>query len=453
MTDLLYPTIDLFQYDFISGLSDTTKVIQESQATFARRLPKEARNYLKNSPQIGNHEFFKLLPDSIPSLSDLTQGIWKFSGKPNKTALSGYYYPISLSDSYGLLLDCSTESVTEPQPITILKDIKAEIIQRIEVETPTIGETWLVSAYLSPSDFANAEQIAQECYKILMPNFDWREDYDGQGKFLGAAIVELSHQKLDDSSHVIIILYPDRATQENLSGKFLNDWMNLFYYRHKMFKCYVQSRFILHNIKSNFRDIEEVEEAFTTKLDQAKDLSLFRALLTKSQKALHSYTIGLPNLSLQRSTIEINLGNYHKRLEKMSGIAQKTTTNETDLNSFNIFSERVEEKYLLQIEKDIDNLEIGLRLLEDQVNTFRNQLELEKAEREKTFQQMVTVIGAGTAVTSLLDEEGEKCQSFAKMLPKNPECPPFFGFFFPMFSLFIFGMIALWIKRHFLEKR
>jgi hypothetical protein len=76
------------------------------------------------------------------------------------------------------------------------------------------------------------------------------------------------------------------------------------------------------------------------------------------------------------------------------------------------YSRRATDKYLLQLRKDREDFELSLRILENRINTARTNLDIEKAERERNFQRLVTIIGGGVAVTSTLDKQSGLCKAF-----------------------------------------
>ncbi|WP_427156988.1 hypothetical protein ACQFX9_16525 [Aliinostoc sp. HNIBRCY26] len=66
------------------------------------------------------------------------------------------------------------------------------------------------------------------------------------------------------------------------------------------------------------------------------------------------------------------------------------------------FSKLVKDKYRLQITKDSENLERGLKLLSDTINAVRSRVEVEKAERDRNFQNFVTLLAGGWAFGSFV---------------------------------------------------
>jgi hypothetical protein len=316
---------------------------------------------------------------------------------------------VRLGDTYGLLLDCSVNNQTEPQPAECFKELKTEIERRLNNHPPTIGQTWMISGWLPQSE-AQPEDIAKACYKALMPESKWEQDIEGQGKFLGATIFELSRyrlvmtegpaslrtiQNIQENQHVIIILYPDKATAEK-SARFYSDWMRLFSYRNKILWAYAQSRLLKQTIKSYFTAIEEDRESINRSQPKEREFEKCRTTLIRVQNALNNYTIDLNRLEFQNRTIDINLSNYKKRLERIEEKAGNK------LEFFEKFTKLVTDKYQLQITKDSENLERGMKLLENTINAVRSRVEVEKAERERNFQDAIAILGVGWSVASFV---------------------------------------------------
>lgn len=63
-------------------------------------------------------------------------------------------------------------------------------------------------------------------------------------------------------------------------------------------------------------------------------------------------------------------------------------------------------------------MQLGLQLLESNINALRSQIELEKSGRDRNFQNRITLVGSGTAIAAYLDFKGEKCQAIFKSSKK-----------------------------------
>ena len=115
------------------------------------------------------------------------------------------------------------------------------------------------------------------------------------------------------------------------------------------------------------------------------------------QQDIKEYRTDLLGLAFQKQVIDINLINYQTRLEIMR---QKLDT-DSQLDFMDRFSDLVTQKYLVQIDKDAENMQLGFRLLEDNINALRSRIELAKAERDRNFQELVAVVAAGIAGVSI----------------------------------------------------
>ena len=96
-------------------------------------------------------------------------------------------------------------------------------------------------------------------------------------------------------------------------------------------------------------------------------------------------------------------------------------------------------------------MELALRLLESNINIIRSQIEAEKAKRDRNFQNLVTVIGTGTALMSFIDNDGKKCDTIIEVAT-NPfiekVCHNSFVkiIAFPIIMILILGSIGLLMK-------
>lgn len=423
MNDIIYPTLDLFLYDLRNGLGEGQDEINQNRAAYQKKLPESLHQILFQKDTYFEDEYVELL--SNPHLFETSDEPYPFQG---------YYYPVRLSDVYGLLVDCSVNNETDAQPAECFKELKTEIEQRINSQSATIGQTWMISGWLPQSE-AKPEDIAKACYKALMPGSKWEQDIEGQGQFLGGTIFELSRYRLmmvegtaslktihniQENQHVIIILYPDKATAEK-SARFYSDWMRLFDYRHKILWAYGQSRLLKQSIKSYFTAIEEDRQSINLNPSKEREFEKCRTTLLRVQKALNNYTIDLNRLEFQNRTIDINLSNYKKRLERIEEKAGNK------LEFLEKFTKLVTDKYQLQITKDSENLERGMKLLENTISAVRTRVEVEKAERDRNFQDAIAILGVGWSVASFvpsLDKLGENANDPVRMFLTQSPLPP-----------------------------
>ncbi|GGA09831.1 hypothetical protein [Okeania sp. KiyG1] len=461
MTDIINPTIDLFLYDLKNSLGDDEKDIDQKRQYFYQKLHETVREKLKQDGQY-NDQKQNLEVEYLHLLKSIYAPLY-----PDTSLENGYYYPVQLGDSYGLLLEVAKPDKQLPEHFA---ELRTKIKQKLGENIATLGQTWMLSTYLPNSSEKTPEEIekiAQECYKVIFPDIEEIE-FDSEGEFIGAAIFEYSDKslkqeivKLEDkeiftvvqTQHIIIAIYPDQETFQKLA-EFYADWMRLFYYHHKIIWAYGQSRILTNQTKEKFRKIqtitESIEENITQENAKINKLQKISDILSKVQVIIKQYTSNLNNLKFQQGAIEINLNNYDKRLETLTKRAtKKVVYNQTNINFLENFSQLVHEKYILQITKDLESFELGLRLLEDNINAINTQIETEKAKSDRDFQEFIAVLGSGVAFASLAGFNViAECKS---MFANN-----FFlcqSTLLYKFILVIIGSFLAWFVRRYILKR
>ena len=180
--------------------------------------------------------------------------------------------------------------------------------------------------------------------------------------------------------------------------------MGLFCYRHKITWAYQQTRLIKKALENHYRKVEENAQIIKINDYGDKRLNTTENLLDNIQNILNQYTTDLLNLSFQKQIIETNLYNYKTITEAIEERAS------TDLNYLDKFKDLVENKYGTQIDKDIENMQLGMKLLENNLQAMSSRIELEKVEREQNFQKLVTIIGTGIAGANLIKVKEIPCK-------------------------------------------
>ncbi|WP_334866069.1 hypothetical protein [Nostoc sp.] len=407
MSNLIYPTLDLFLYALKTSLNTTDAETQKNQAAFLAQLPSDTQFH---DPDIETEYLEITYPTQINFISQ-------------KKTLEGYYYAVRLNDTYGLQLDCSINNQVETQPAKSFAILKTEIEQKLNKELATIGKTWLLSGWLPENSSQNPEDIAKDCYHALFKDNYWQPE---EGTFLDGKIFEIWHSENKNYSlekatnalnshehHVIIAIYTNRESAEQ-AAEFYKDWMGLFCYRNKISWAYWQSRLVKKSLLNHYKQIEENRKITnqSNSRQEKQNITTSRKILNNIDNILQQYTIDLLNLSFQKNIIEINLSNYQLRLAL---IKEKAGQN-NQLDFLEKFSGIANKKYLPQITKDIENMQLGLQLLEDTINSTRSRVEVEKSERERNFQELVAVAGAGIATVSLVRETAKGCDDIFKQV-------------------------------------
>ena len=434
MSELFYPTIDLFIYDLRNPLNADVAKLADNLQAFQARLPPNTK-----LQDVETENAYRELITPPRLKLDSTN-----------INLEGYFYPVRLKDTFGLQIDCSVKNQTEPQPLNSISLIEKEIEPYSQFKASTIGKTWLVSGWLDEHT-QDSETIARECYQKLFKQDKWKEELYGKGTLCKGDVFEIWQSQSYPHQHLIIILFPNQAMAEK-AAELYTDWMGLLCYRHKITWAYHQSRLIKEALVNHYQKVESSAKIIKKSQGAKVNLTNLQELFNDIQDILNKYTIDLLNLSFQKQTIDINLVNYQRRLEFIKQNAKP----ESDLTFLEQFSNLAEIKYLSQIDKDAENMQLGLKLLETNINALRSQIELEKSERDRNFQNLVTIVGAGTAIAALVDYKGEKCQKIFNVPPNQKDshfCNDFWqgSIGVPLLSIILLGLTALLLKWLFLK--
>ena len=435
MSYLIYPTLDLFLYDLRDGLGDNSTEINKNRKTYIDKFH--------------HSNLFKLIvPDTASEgvtglLHDEEEGEYiSLLGAPKKCdfafssdnyPLKGYYYPVRLNDTYGLLIDCSVEYQQSvfgqpkiPYKIDCFVNLKNCINEKRNNQSASLGETWMMSGEIPNNFKKDPEELAKKCYAALIPGADWSNNFQGKGRLLGGFIFELwgrpstplsSPANPLDYHHVVIALYPDENSARKAGNlKFISSWMRLFYYRSKIQWCYIQSRRLKGALKASFVPIYEGITDIKNANLQKRNFTELSKILDKAQETLSQYSLNLSDFEYQLRTLEVNLYNYQKRLERLEEITEIESSllrqsiggyllRSSDLKFFTKFSQWAEDKYLLQLTKDLESLSPGLTLLDGLMNSIasvQSIIEIDQAQRDRSFQNSIAIIGVGAGAASVV---------------------------------------------------
>jgi len=391
MTKFIYPTLDLFLYDLREGLGQTEAEVEKNRKQFKQKLP-----------QINDKEFDRRDAEFFePEYAELL-GAQRYSQFESES-YKGYHYPVRLSDTYGLLLDCSLKADQQDDDLQWISDLRAYISDQLNGQTGTVGQTWMFSAQLPDVLLVQEyELFAERCYEALIPGANFSSNQTGQSEFLGGHWFECwqpNTVKSDgmnvENHHVMIALYPNEQTMQ-AAASFYPDFMRLLMYRHKMMWAYAQSRKLKKRLKAGIVKIEETRKELERHSIQRFNADKFQHTLDQAWKILSDYTTALNRLALQAATMKTNLGNYQKRL----GIIEDKAAE--NLVFLKLLSTQVQEKYLLQVQTDHSNLTPELRLLENIIEYIRARVAIEEEHRDRSFQETIATWGIGLAAGAIV---------------------------------------------------
>ncbi len=380
-------TLDLFLYDLREGLGQNQAEINANRNQFKQKFPQIDSNKFdqRDRPDVAT-EYLELLAERTIDFESAT----------NK----GYYFPVRLNDVYGLLIECELRQRQPTEHLDWLKDLQQTVLDKLNGQTATMGQTWLFSARYLPNQFD--QELARRCCATLCNNDNIEIEEPSQ--FLDGCLFECW---TTDHQHVIIIFYQLKETEVRIT-EFYPDFMSLLVYHNKIIWAYKQSQKLKQLLKNEANKTESCRTELEAYMQQRFNTDKFQQTLQKTWQILSKYSTILNDLSYQIRIIETNQHNYAKRLNTIiTKTAQK-------LDCLNNFSNRVQNKYLLQVQTDYENLSPELQSLENMIEYIRASVAIEEEKRERSFQNTVAIWGIGLAAGAIV-------ASISGLFPDTPD--------------------------------
>ncbi|MEB3218959.1 MAG: hypothetical protein VKN72_22365 [Nostocales cyanobacterium 94392] len=425
MSDIIYPTLRLFIYDLRDGLGFNNSQITQKREFFQQKLPKHLGYSISKNDVSFDADYVELLGKKRIQRFYETQQDYE-----------GYYYPVRLHDTYGLLLDCSVRSKKKLYKANCYKKLKLEIGKKLEPQSDkenqfnfTLGQSWMLLACLPENNTQNPVDIAKESYKAVIPDGKWEKDFQGKGHFLGGIVFEcwrynlklqsqskdtpLNLQDIQENHHVIIALFPNMQMLKK-AAEFNFDWLRLFSYRSKIMWAYAQSLVLKQNLKEEFKVIQTYIQDLRGDKSRVLSNRKLKHILDDARISMSEYAINYTYLRTQARTLDTNICNYRKILniiaeESHQEFCIRIKNNNkctfsslvTDFNVLQNFWKTASDRYLLQVKKDCDDLRAGLELLEIVIETIQATVTIRQAESERIFNKNIQTWGWGLAVASI----------------------------------------------------
>jgi len=429
MTDVYCPNLDLFVYSLREGLGYRDADIEENQGLFWQLLPDEVQTYREDlflaEKKTATPHYLELL-NCTPHQQEVC--VFKEPNSSEFPPVQGYYYPVRLYDTYGLMIDCylaaqdpstmgkfppETERFEAQSSVARLKNYAAHFPDNFIDSEVYLGKTWMISGCIDPK--INPKSMVAELYEGLeLGKFDSKTCR--WGKFLGVECCEIYQpppqwKERDQEIHVLFFFFPDLDKFDQFSG-FYKTWMELFHYHHKMNWAYWQTRELKRRMMVRYGESFEIAKTL-------RDLTLLELeeKLQKTTETLSDYVDNISYFGIQPHTIATNLTNYEDCLQELQNYP------ETDLGFLAQFASIVKKKYLPQIESDRQTLHQGLRVLENLLQSIRGKIQIEQTksqqeqiESDRQLNETIQVFGTGIAFASVT-------AAIASTQVKDPEPP------------------------------
>jgi hypothetical protein len=399
--DLIYPTINLFQYNLREGLGeDEPDMLAKSRNFYQKFLPDLTEEDLSKYRQCERYdrEFNELLSARFQSLS---QG------------LDGFYYPIQLGDTYALHLNFSGKLVGD-KPDKRPKDFKTAVgnLELAKILPPldagSFGQTILLTAFIDNFSIDKLE-IAKGCDLQITgkSSIDLARSMS-RGKWLGGELFEfwtppLSLQDnnfqevISNHPHTIVWLFPVAKlndADEKIISSACQNWIRLCHYRHKIFYAYYQSQELKQQLKSANIAMTKIATRLKT---ENSSLHHLQRLLFDTLAEFQSYGENVQSLADQQQTISTNSENYRSRCEAM--IAKDPNHS---LQFLLEFETKYGNKYQRQITADRAHLDSGLKVLENLSQTIQGTIQIEQTKSDRFTNLLIASVGSGLAISQVV---------------------------------------------------
>ena len=418
-------TIDLFLYDLYQGLGNSSEQVKQNRRHFWQRI----------YPQVTSEQLAQFQQREESSFSNYINLLGSEKIQPLNSPLNGYYYPVKLGDSYGLMIDCSGEKENDAWgqlPVTVrLEKTKNWIEEHRHGQPGFFGESWLVWTQLTDPN-QSPEDVAQTFYRAvnIMPQPDWKRDLVGQGAWSGATVFELERPDYTRDGknrcyHVLLLCFAANQSPEDVNAateELYPNLMVLFHARNKVLWLYEQSWQLKHCLLHASEDIQKVVASIspsglstkpallhTSPHDSQQfkalsadrhspnyDLLRMQASLTEALSISEQYSRNLSYLQEEISAIEINRKNYKDQVEALQEPDQSA-----DLEFLDHFGKFALETCLEQVRSDYQAFQVGLQPLANFISTVSGITEIEKAKNERFLNRTVAIASVGISVASL----------------------------------------------------
>ena len=343
---------------------------------------------------------------TVNSIWDWANKIWEhFSPKPSlmfsKKHLS---YPLTdaeeleysenikvflsfcnLNDGEGISASIGTPEIDKN------KDLEVKVLQDFDPDKSLIispnyedwlGQTILITyklpTHISPTT-EQLREVADECLKNLLPESLSPTFYRATDLF-NSPILEYS---FPENQQLQIIVYKiDDQIETNL-GNSIQPLFELFYYRHKINKAFIDSRRNYDLVDKLYTEIEQIVQNLK-ELTTNKELKELKEKINELLYKSLDYQESLQYLEGYKNTISINAYNYQQKLLEISNICEISTEK---LSAFTVFIEKTAPYFQRQIQGDLGYFKHGTDLINTAIASIRGIVEIEQAEIDRQRQE------------------------------------------------------------------
>ncbi|MGE5656331.1 MAG: hypothetical protein ACM37W_06915 [Actinomycetota bacterium] len=281
----------------------------------------------------------------------------------------------------------------------------------------SIGQTILL--YAEPifegdrgADEENYQKLAEACIQgLINDTIKPSLRLVNTGEWLGSPVFEYDNGEFNPQfqCHVLVWLARNPDSLEKQKKEFDFRIQNLFLYRHKVLYAYYQGREWYAAGQREASTLETKLPTFSNFIEKEPEpeirLQKLKQLLADTHKQGVEYSKCLRLVRDEYNTIAINTENFTEALKDLQTLKLEAD----DFGLWKKFLDLAQNKYLKQLEVDLNYLIAGQNLFQDLVANIRGNLEIEQIEAEREIQENLIeqVTESRNLQEALLDLQGE----------------------------------------------
>jgi hypothetical protein len=361
--------------------------------------------------------------------------------------INGNLQPFLVNDTYAADFTLSPESPNISIDVPQLQLFKPDCLLPSNIQA-SLGHTLWIYGEVDASE--DCQALASKCAVALLAGTNLNPVLVNEDNLFGSLLFEYQASDPNEPNnpakqfHILVSLNNSNTDTLTLAGKAYDWLLNLLICHHKILyiyqeanSCYPKARKLYSKLEQQMQNFPSLIADPRTKLDKLKEL------LTSIPLDAVTYNRYLRDLKAHHTAINTNIKNYHTCLEKIKQIGNPPQFWEDFLN-------RSDEQWQNQIQIYSDYLAPGQELFEKMIDTIRGIVEIEQAERDRSLEKTIQIIGvglgAGAIVSGVVTQHIDK--PFAPLSFNNPPHPLVLSLFWSVLATLGFGVLAwLWTKR------
>ncbi len=320
----------------------------------------------------------------------------------NQPQLKGEVYPVQLHDIYAIDI-----TFRRPEAVVSVTDIQ-KFLNPNYCLLPSFIQSDLgqiLIFFAEPIPSKDHQEFAKYCVQALFPESETKrllENHPLEGKFLGSPIFEYQTGESNPEQQINLLIWLSQSVETQQleeKGDYYQPLLNLFCCRQKIFYSYTQSRRCYQQAKQLYKTLLKKSENIQNLSPNIRDnLQFLKQELVTIPELSFQYVNNIQQIKLQLNTIETNLKNYQKCLEKLNLLI----VSEDDLSFLSEFKNRTQDKFIEQIYVDLEYLIPGKDLFSELINTIWGLVDIEQAECDRSLEQTITMLGAGLGAGGIM---------------------------------------------------